>query len=78
LYPNPTSQEYTIDLGENVAKKISVSIVNSLGQQLKIYDQSVFNENFKANFDVSTFATGLYFITIQVDGNSTTKKLLVK
>ena len=57
---------------------IDVSIVNSLGQQLKRYDQSVFNGRSQASFDVSSFTSGLYFITIKSDGVTTTKKLLIK
>jgi hypothetical protein len=78
LYPNPTSQEFTINIGDNSSDNIDVSIINSLGQQLKQYDQSVFNGGSQANFDVSSFASGLYFITIKSEGITTTKKLLIK
>ncbi len=78
LYPNPTSQEFTLNLGDNSSDNIDVSIVNSIGQQLKHYDQSAFNGSSKANFDVSSFASGLYFITIKVDNLTTVKKLLIK
>ena len=78
LYPNPASQGFTLDLGDNSFNTIDISIINSLGQQLKQYDQSIFNGSSKASFDVSSFASGLYFITIASDGISTTKKLLIK
>jgi hypothetical protein len=78
LYPNPASQEFTIHLGDNSSDNIEVSIVNSLGQQLQQYDQSVFNGSSQANFNVSSFASGLYFITIKSEGITTTKKLLIK
>jgi hypothetical protein len=78
LYPNPAAQEFTINLGNNSSDNIDVSIFNSLGQQLNQYDQSVFNGSPQASFDISSFASGLYFITIQSDGITTTKKLLIK
>jgi hypothetical protein len=78
LYPNPASQEFTINLGDNSSDNIDVSIVNSLGQQLRRYDQSVFNGSSQASFDVSSFASGLYFISIKSDGITSTKKLLIK
>ena len=78
MYPNPASQEFTINLGENRGDSIDVLIANSLGQQLRQYDQSVFGGNSQANFSVSDFATGLYFITVKVDGITTTKKLLIQ
>jgi hypothetical protein len=78
MYPNPASQEFTINLGENRGDSIDVLIANSLGQQLRQYDQSVFGGSSQANFSVSDFATGLYFITVKVDGITTTKKLLIQ
>jgi len=51
IYPNPTSREFTINLGNTAHNNIN--IVNSLGQQLKQYDSSVFNNNSQANFDVN-------------------------
>jgi hypothetical protein len=78
LYPNPAAQEFTINLGDNSSDNIDVSIFNSLGQQLNQYDQSVFNDSSQASFDISSFASGLYFITIKSDGITTTKKLLIK
>ena len=78
LYPNPASQEFTLNIGDNSSDNIDISIVNSLGQQLKHYNQSAFNGGSQANFDVSSFTSGLYFITIKVDNLSTVKKLLIK
>ena len=78
LYPNPASQEFTLNLGDNSSNNINVSIVNNLGQQLKHYDQSAFNVSSQANFDVSNFASGLYFITINIDNHTTVKKLLIE
>jgi hypothetical protein len=78
MYPNPASQKFTINLGENRGDSIDVLIANSLGQQLRQYDQSVFGGNSQATFSVSDFATGLYFITVKVEGVTTTKKLLIQ
>ena len=78
IYPNPASQGFTIDLGNTAPDTIDVIIVNSLGQQLKQYDSYIFNGNSQANFDISNFASGLYFVTIHVDGVEISKKLLIK
>ena len=78
MYPNPASQEFTINLGSNSPDDIDVLIVNSLGQQLNRFDSAVFNGSPQTNIDVSSFASGLYFVTIKLNGNSITKKLLIK
>jgi hypothetical protein len=78
LYPNPASQKFTINLGDNTSDNINISIINSIGQQLKQYDESVFKGGSQANFDVSSLATGLYFISIKSEGITMTKKLLIK
>ena len=77
LYPNPSSSQVTVSFDNSIVEKIDVSIVNSLGQplqQAKSIDQTGTNS---VTLDVSSYATGLYFITITSEGSSTTKKLIV-
>jgi hypothetical protein len=78
MYPNPASREFTINLGDSAYDNINLLIMNSLGQQLNRFDKAVFNGNSQTNIDVSNLATGLYFVTITLDGNSITKKLLIE
>jgi hypothetical protein len=67
----------TISFNNSIVEKINVSVINSLGQPLQqanSLDQAGTNS---VTLDVSSYATGLYFITITSGGSSTTKKLIV-
>jgi hypothetical protein len=77
LYPNPTSNKVTVSFNNSIIEKIDVSIVNSLGQPLQQANSLEQVGTNSVTLDVSSYATGLYFITITSDGSSTTKKLIV-
>lgn len=76
LYPNPTNATATIKIEASSNSKAVVNIVNMVGQV--IYNQTL---NLKAGsnyqlIDASTFAKGLYYISITTNGKQTTQKLV--
>jgi hypothetical protein len=58
VYPNPTTQQLTIDYNESVKQ---LSIVNTLGQQLKTLE---INASGRMDVDVSELPSGVYFLKI--------------
>ncbi len=74
LYPNPASNEFTVNLGASIEGDVEIAIVNSLGQTI----QQLSTSSTQTTVDVSNLTTGIYFINIQTQTQSTTKKLLVK
>ncbi|MEY4935831.1 MAG: hypothetical protein RIS64_2190, partial [Bacteroidota bacterium] len=58
LFPNPTSQQLTIDYSESVKQ---LSIVNLLGQSLKTLE---INASGRMDVDVSELPSGVYFLKI--------------
>jgi len=74
LYPNPASNEFIINLGSSVDGDVDITITNSLGQTIHRLNATAT----QTTIDVSNFNTGLYFVSIKTDTQSTTKKLLVK
>ncbi len=69
LYPNPTND--VINIAVVSSKKINgtISIVNILGQALEQRVVNASTSNFQ--FDVSTFATGSYFISLRDEESNT-------
>lgn len=59
VYPNPVEKEIRFSVNEGSVENAVLEIVNSLGQM-------VYNEKFNSNnaVDISSFATGLYFLKI--------------
>ncbi|GHC44754.1 hypothetical protein GCM10008083_04200 [Ulvibacter litoralis] len=75
VYPNPTSDTVFVTFKNNDFEAVSITITNSLGQQLQNINTT--NTDTMA-LEVSGYASGLYFVTIEAAGSSITKKLLVK
>ncbi|MAZ72030.1 MAG: peptidase S8 [Flavobacteriaceae bacterium] len=76
LYPNPTEDRAFVDFGTIAYSTAAIKVTNSLGQT--ITRMANLENTTKVALDVSNYATGLYFVTITADGQTTTKKLLVK
>ncbi|MCZ6595167.1 MAG: S8 family peptidase [Bacteroidetes bacterium] len=73
LYPNPASTEFIVNLGSSVDGDVEITVINSLGQTI----QRLNTTTTQTTIDVSNYHTGLYFVSIKTDTQSTTKKLLV-
>lgn len=78
LYPNPATNEVFVSLENANFTDFNITVSNSLGQTLQILDDRSLNGDTQAAINVSGYSTGLYFVTIQIDGQSTTKKLVVR
>jgi len=76
IYPNPTSGEFTVKLGNEISGKTEISVINNLGQVLRniLWTSS----NNLETVDVSNLTPGLYFVRIESGRNSVTKKLIIK
>ena len=74
LYPNPASDEFIVNLGSSVDGDVEITVINSLGQTI----QRLNTTTTQTTVDVSNYHTGLYFVIIKTDTQSTTKKLLVR
>lgn len=77
MYPNPAQDAVTIDLGDQGFEQLNLQITNSLGQQMLVLNKVTPNGNL-VSFDVSGLQSGIYFVTVQVDGASSTKKLSIR
>jgi hypothetical protein len=66
IFPNPTSGNVFMTINEQKLK--SVKIYNLIGELLQ--------EHFTSEFSVSNLPSGLYFVTIQTDKSTFTKKLI--
>ncbi|MCF6348777.1 MAG: alginate lyase family protein [Flavobacteriaceae bacterium] len=68
IYPNPTSDRFTIDLNDEILKK--VIIYNQLGQQVK---EATTNE-----VNTSNLSKGIYFLKITSQNNKIVTKKIIK
>lgn len=74
IYPNPASDQLTIELPDFLPKSSIVSIKNVIGQTLQQISISV-NEK-KLELDVSGLSQGIYFIQLQTKDGIVSKKFI--
>ncbi len=70
IYPNPVSEELTIEISGNKETK-EFEIINSIGQIV-----FVGNMVEKTTVKMDSYATGIYFVKLQSGGNITYKKII--
>jgi hypothetical protein len=80
IFPNPANKNFTtltFDL-ENKAS-VNVSIFNNLGQRVKeVFNGKLQKGENKLKVKTSNLSKGLYFININIDNKTITKKLLIE
>lgn len=70
VYPNPTNNIFNI-VFPNPTKHFTITVYSSLGQELlKISNNTL--------IDISTFANGIYFLTIKQNDRNWTTKIVKK
>ncbi len=78
IYPNPTSEYVHIAINSDLSGLLNVKLTNSLGQSLYVSDGNEYQDGSEMTLNVSDLSTGLYFITIQIDDRTVTKKLVIQ
>lgn len=76
LYPNPATDFVHIQLNNNKASDMDVTVFDMNGR--RVITQSFRNTNTQETLDISRLNSGIYFVKINSDGQMATKKLIVK
>lgn len=77
IYPNPVSSgTVTVKFDDMSAGNIEVSLVDVMG---KVHQTKTYNlgAGSSVELDVRPFATGVYFVVIETNGQKATKKILI-
>ncbi|MBL4668119.1 MAG: T9SS type A sorting domain-containing protein [Flavobacteriales bacterium] len=80
LFPNPTNKDFTT-LTFNLENKanVNVTVFNNLGQNVKeVFNGKLQQGKNNLKIQTSSLSKGLYFININVNDKTTTKKLVIK
>ncbi len=76
VYPNPTSGVVTIDFGEIIDLKGTITVFNVLGQQEHVRMDQLSLSKFQ--IDLGNFPSGMYFLDLRVNDNKVVKKVIVQ
>lgn len=80
IYPNPaTSKQLTISLSNYENSDVKVTLLNTLGDVIKesTYTELLPGEN-TLTLDLTTIATGIYFVKVKTGNSESIKKLIIE
>ena len=77
--PNPTRGSTTLEFGVKEATEVTVSVYNVLGQRVEtLYQGTPQAEQLRdVTLDASSLSSGVYFVRMKADGQTTTQRLTV-
>ncbi|GAB3947528.1 hypothetical protein GCM10028805_19930 [Spirosoma harenae] len=80
LFPNPTHRELTVSFTLDVTSEVSASIMNILGQEIRLYDWGKQSRGPHVNYinDLDLLPSGTYLLTLKTQQITTTQKVVVK
>lgn len=78
LYPNPTKDQTTIALNLKQAGVVKVSVLNLIGQEVtSVNAGNLGTGSQNVTLNLSALNPGVYFVNVNVNGQSTTQKITV-
>lgn len=75
VYPNPANESVSVDLTAFNGNNVTVTIVNTLGQVLQ---SSAIMANGVSTLNLEGYASGLYFVQLEMNGKTSSSKLSIK
>jgi len=77
IYPNPTSGIFTFTIDVPGTGDFSLAVVNVLGENVFSSKAKNVTGKYSRNIDLSHLSGGIYYVTLNVDGKSYAKKLVI-
>jgi len=76
--PNPASDNFTVTFDVMKPSNMKIVLIDLTGKKmLDIYDGFVIDGTFTSTVKVDNLSKGVYFIKILINGNYTTKKIVI-
>lgn len=73
IYPNPASHSLTVRQAGDYPQSFSVELINLLGVPLVRYRSSAGGQ---VQFDLSAYASGIYFVRLRASGEETIQRVI--
>ena len=75
IYPNPTEGTFNVELNMNGSEELVVTLRNSLGQEIQQIQETL-EGNSIISFEINELPNGVYFVEINGEFESITKRLI--
>ncbi|MGB6035865.1 MAG: fasciclin domain-containing protein, partial [Cryomorphaceae bacterium] len=78
VFPNPTNNQFTLDIELNASERVSVDLINVVGQVVKSIDLGNRSAGLNREYiDVNDLSEGIYFMNLTVGDDQATIKVQV-
>lgn len=78
IYPNPSNNQFTVDLELINAENVTIDLINLLGQSVKSFDYGTRSAGLNREYiDINDLPEGVYLMNITVGNNQGTAKVQV-
>ncbi|MBW8049282.1 MAG: T9SS type A sorting domain-containing protein [Cytophagales bacterium] len=78
IYPNPTSNEFTIDIGLSKTERVQLKVTDILGQLIAHTDFGKTSGIISKQIDLPGSKEGVYYIQVITDGGTFVQKVVVE
>ncbi|MBW8050032.1 MAG: T9SS type A sorting domain-containing protein [Cytophagales bacterium] len=78
IYPNPTSNEFTIDIGLSKTESVQLKVTDILGRLVTHTDFGRTSGNISKQIDLSGNKGGVYYIQVITGGGTSVQKVVVE
>ena len=75
-FPNPSTNYIKIELNNAYKGKGIVTFFDQFGREIKRVERGLMDGNYSKKYDVSSFYPGVYFITAEINGKSSTSRFI--
>ncbi|MEI8116744.1 MAG: T9SS type A sorting domain-containing protein [Flavobacteriia bacterium] len=78
VYPNPASTAASVNLHIAQASNVSMKLVDFAGKVMSDKAYGTVQGDYQINLNTSNFKAGVYFVELTVNGQTTSKKLIIE
>jgi hypothetical protein len=78
VYPNPASTAATVNLHIDQASNVSLKLIDFAGKVMSEKAYGSVQGDYQINVNTSNFKAGVYFVELTVNGQTTSKKLIIE
>lgn len=76
VYPNPSNGIVSVMVGLNKSSTVKLTVYNGMGQLVRVSEMESGNGG-KADFDLSAYKNGVYFVKIETESSVVTKRVVL-
>ena len=76
IYPNPTTDKVNLDFTTQKSTTATWALYNELGKKVKTGSKKLIAGNNQISINMQNIKSGIYFVSLEVDGEVITKEIL--